>query len=67
MEAYNPLRPRECGIMNTDLECDGCGAKINCLKPGECPGIEEAERAIREKEAKERQQLAYLKAKYEGK
>ena len=60
-------RPSTCGISTEDLECLGCGMKLGGRKPWQC-GHEDAEkRRAAQAEAKERAELARLKAKYEGK
>lgn len=32
--------PQDCGFMNEDLECLGCGVKLRLLEPGHCYAVE---------------------------
>jgi hypothetical protein len=59
--------PRECGVSTEDLECLGCGAKLNGLRPGQCVHVDEVRRKAAAAEVAERAEYERLKAKYEPK
>lgn len=59
---YDRRRPRDCGVLNTDPECDRCGAKARLIGPDECPGIEAA---AKREAAKERAEYERLRTKHE--
>ena len=60
------MRPSTCRIATEDGECLGCGDKLIWMG-NTCGYEEDQKRKAVEVEAKERAELARLKAKYEGK
>jgi hypothetical protein len=41
VEAPRPtMQPRDCKMIDEDLECLGCGVKVGCVEPGHCYAME---------------------------